>query len=172
MLYASTRNALTKSLGSSVFTDSIFATCKADVTADAYVKHRKHMAAPKPLSTREQEMADVRAAEREAGGGSYEGSRARQNHLGTGVGLNWSPEVEEAVKELGSGEESRLLVIVSSLWFRLYFMFIDSGLQSIDTLSETLVLKSAEEISVEQLGSALPATEPCMFNVLNLVEGY
>lgn len=112
MLYASTRNALTKSLGSSVFTDSLFATSKLDVTPEAYVKHKKHMTAPQPLSAREQEMADIRAAEREAGGASYEGSSARRNHLGARVGLSWAPEVEEAVKELWMGESSRLVVIV------------------------------------------------------------
>lgn len=113
MLYAASRNTLMKSLGSNNFTDSLFATSKADLTPDAYASHRAHIAAPKPLSAREKEMADIKAAER-ADGGGYEGSRARQNHLGTGVGLNWSQDVEEAVKALGDGDDSRLVVIVSS----------------------------------------------------------
>jgi len=117
MLYASTRNALTKSLGSGVFTDSLFATSKADLTPEAYAKHKKHMAAPKPLSAQEQEMADIRAAEREAGGTGYEGSSARQNVPGTRVGFNWAPDVEEAVGELGAGEGSRLVVIVGASYF-------------------------------------------------------
>lgn len=116
MLYASTRASLTRSLGASLFTDSLFATSKADLTPESYIAHKKHMAAPKPLSAREQEMADVRAAERDAGagGGGYEGSGARQNHLGTGVGLSWAPEVEEAVSELAKGEGNGLVVIVSA----------------------------------------------------------
>lgn len=116
MLYASTRGSLTRSLGSSLFADSLFATSKADLTPESYLAHKHHMAAPKPLSAREQEMADIRAAERDAGagGGGYEGSGARQNLLGTGVGLAWTPEVEEAVGELGRGEGSGLVVIVSA----------------------------------------------------------
>lgn len=113
MLYASTRNALTKSLGSTVFTDSLFATSKSDVTPDAYAAHKRHQAAPKPLSAREQEMADIRTAEREASA-TYEGSRARQNHLGNQeVGYTWVEDAREAVGELRAGEGSRLVILVS-----------------------------------------------------------
>ncbi|KAF8894496.1 hypothetical protein BD779DRAFT_842149 [Infundibulicybe gibba] len=140
MLYAATRNSLMKALGSNLFTDALFATSKADLTPEAYEAHQRHIAAPKPLSAREQQMADIRAAE---SGGIYEGSRARVNHIGTGVGLNWSDEVEHAVKELGAGQGCRLVVI------------------KIDTPSETLVLDSVSDISVESLGSTLPSSDPC-----------
>ena len=113
MLYASTRLTLLKSLGSTVFTDSIFATSKGDLTANAYASHLRHVQAPHPLSTREQEMVDLRAAERETA--SYNGSRARTNHVGTGVGLNWSEEVEQAVIELGQGSGPSIVVLVSSI---------------------------------------------------------
>lgn len=113
MLYASTRNSLTKSLGSTVFTDSIFATSKGDITPEAYAAHKRHLAAPQPMSAREQEIADIRAAEREAGV-VYEGSRAKQNHLGQGtVGYQWSPEAEDAVKRLGDSEGNHVVVLVS-----------------------------------------------------------
>jgi len=141
MLYASTRNSLMKSLGSTHFVDSLFATSKADLTPEAYASHKRHVAAPKPLSAREQEMADIMAAERENGGGAYDGSRSRQNHLGAGVGLNWSPDVEDAVKELITGEGSRLVVI------------------NIDAM-ETLQLTSAADVSVDELSTALPSSEP------------
>lgn len=116
MLYASTRNALTKSLGSTVFTDSLFATDKTDVTPDGYAAHRRHQAAPKPLSAREQEIADIKASEREAGAG-YEGSRARQNHLGNQeVGYTWVEDAREAVGALRAGGGSRLVILVSVVW--------------------------------------------------------
>lgn len=115
MLYAATRNTLTKSLGSAHFTDSIFATSKDDVTAESYARHKQHLAAPKPMSAREKEMAAVKAAERQAGGSQYEGSRARQNHVGQGVGLKWTEDVENAVQELGHGEGSAIVVLVSKL---------------------------------------------------------
>ncbi len=112
MLYASTRSSLLKSLGSSVFADSIFATSKADLTAEAYQAHLKHIAAPKPLSTREQEMAEVRAAE--SSSASYEGSRARTSHVGSAVGFKWTPEVEDAITEIGRGNTSALVILVSA----------------------------------------------------------
>lgn len=111
MLYASTRLSLLKSLGSSLFTDSIFATSKADFTPEAYDAHIRHTSAPNPLSAREQEIADLREAENEAA--SYAGSKARTSHIGAGVGLNWSPEVEHAVTNLGAGIGCSIVIIVS-----------------------------------------------------------
>ncbi|KAF9453252.1 actin depolymerizing protein [Macrolepiota fuliginosa MF-IS2] len=137
MLYASSRSALLKSLGSTVFTDSIFATSKADLTAEAYQAHLRHLAAPKPLSAREQEMADVRAAE-----SNYEGSRARAAPLGSGVGFRWAPEVEEAITELGRGDNSAIVIL------------------TVDPQTETLLLKSSSEITVDQLRSTVPKAEP------------
>ncbi|EIW60075.1 actin depolymerizing protein [Trametes versicolor FP-101664 SS1] len=142
MLYAATRTTLTKSLGSAHFTDNIFATSKDDIGAGAYAKHKRHIAAPPPMSAREKEMEAVKAAEREAGGRIYEGSRARQSHVGQGVGLNWTDEAANAIKELGAAEDSRLVVL------------------SIDPATESLLLTSAQEVDVSGLSSALPASDP------------
>lgn len=110
MLYASTRNNLTKALGSTNFADSLFATSKADLTPDAYVAHRQHLAAPKPLSAREQEASDARAAE---AGAAYEGRRARASPaLDTGVGFKWGNGIEKAVKGLNDTDEARVVVLV------------------------------------------------------------
>ncbi len=125
MLYAATRTTLTKSLGSAHFTDNIFATSKDDISSEAYAKHKRHIAAPPPMSAREKEMEAVKAAEREAGGRIYEGSRARQSHVGQGVGLNWTDEAVEAIKELGASEDSRLVVLGRS-----YVDFLDVFLMS------------------------------------------
>ncbi|KAF5391927.1 hypothetical protein D9757_001841 [Collybiopsis confluens] len=141
MLYASSRASLLKSLGSTTFTDNLFATSKSDLTPESYLAHRKHMAAPKPLSAREQEVADIRAAERE-NAPSYEGSRTRQSMVGTGVGLKWSLNVESAVEDLGKGQDSAIVVI------------------TIDTSTETLVLESTSQVTVESLKSSLPSVEP------------
>ena len=111
MLYASTRANLLKGLGSTVFTDSIFATIKDDLTPHAYQAHQRHQAAPKPLSSREQEAADARIAENAAA--TYAGSRVTANHIGTGVGLNWSPEADEAVAQLAEGGQTAIIILVS-----------------------------------------------------------
>jgi len=110
MLYAATRLSLIKSLGSSVFTDSIFATSKQDLTPSAYEAHLKHVAAPNPLSAREQELADLRAAENTAA--TYQGSSVRRTHLETGVGLAWTTEVENAFVELARDSQDGAIVIV------------------------------------------------------------
>jgi len=113
MLYASSRAPLFKSLGSALFTDSIYATSKADLTPEAYQAHLRHLAAPKPMSTRELEMVDVRAAETSSA--SYQGSRSRATHVATGIGFKWTPEIEEAVTELGRGDDCAIIVLVSSI---------------------------------------------------------
>ncbi|KAI0065422.1 actin depolymerizing protein [Artomyces pyxidatus] len=142
MLYASTRNTLTKGLGSAAFSDTIFATSKDDVTPVAYAAHKRHIAAPQPMSAREKEMAEVKAAERQAGGAAYEGSRARHSPFGTGVGLSWSQDSENAVKALADATEDRLVVL------------------TIDPSSETLVLGDALNSSVEELGAKLSTSDP------------
>ncbi|KXN85491.1 Twinfilin [Leucoagaricus sp. SymC.cos] len=141
MLYASSRSSLFKSLGSTVFTDSIYATSRTDLTAEAYQAHLRHLAAPNPLSAREQEMADVRAAE--SGSASYEGSRPRASHVSSGVGFKWTPEVEDAVTELGRGDNCALLVL------------------TINPETETVLLQSISEITIDQLASTIPRDQPC-----------
>ncbi|KAH8106779.1 actin depolymerizing protein [Cristinia sonorae] len=144
MLYASTRNNLTKSLGSAHFKDNLFATSKEDVTADAYKRHLAHLNAPKPMSEREKEMAAVKAAEREAGGLHYEGSQARRNPLGsTAMGFKWEEKAEEALKDLASSEEGHLVVL------------------SLDS-QETVVLQNVVSgCAADTVGSSLPPSNPC-----------
>ncbi|OCH95057.1 actin depolymerizing protein [Obba rivulosa] len=142
MLYAATRNTLTKSLGSTHFTDSLFATSKSDLSAEAYAKHRQHLAAPKPMSAREKEMAAVKAAEREAGGRGYEGSRVRQNLVGTGIDIKWPEDIHQAIEKLAAGEGSELLLL------------------TIDPASESLVLSTHIECDIDALGTSLLASEP------------
>lgn len=57
-------------------------------------------------------MADIRAAEREAGGLSYETAK-RINHIGSGVGLAWNPDVESALQELAQSDQDKLIILVS-----------------------------------------------------------
>lgn len=112
MLYASSRSSLTKSLGSTQFSDSLFATTKADLTADAYAKHRASQAAPKPMSAREREMEEIKAAETKSA--TYNGSRDRVAHVSQEVGFSWIEEVDNAVRELGEGQDNKVIVLVST----------------------------------------------------------
>ena len=103
-----------RALGSTTFTDSIFATSKEDITPEGYLAHRKHVSAPKPLSAAEQEMQDVKNAERAAGNSTYQGSSARVNHVGNAVGFAWSQEAEDAVNSLAQGDDCRIIILVWS----------------------------------------------------------
>ena len=113
MLYASTRNTVTKSLGATLFVDTIFATSKADLTPEGYAAHKRHLAAPKPMNAREKEIADIKAAEREAGCTPNTVNAARTSPFGAGVGLKWSSDVEAAVRDLQYATEDLVVTIVS-----------------------------------------------------------
>ncbi|KAG8700642.1 Twinfilin-1 [Ceratobasidium sp. 395] len=140
MLYASTRGALTKALGDQRFKDSIFATSKSDLTPEAYEAHQRHLAAPKPLTARERELEDIRAAERETSS-AYEGSGVRQSIVGSRVGMKWTDEVGEALKELPTNG-GRAVVI------------------SIDPTNEVYVLKNTKDVTLEEFPGVLPTSEP------------
>ena len=97
MIYAATRNTLTRTLGAAHFSDNLFATSKEDVTAEAYAKHRLHLAAPKPMSAREKEMEEVKAAECAAGFNITHLSASPGAFVGSGVGLQWDTSIEDTV---------------------------------------------------------------------------
>ncbi|KAI0306493.1 actin depolymerizing protein [Multifurca ochricompacta] len=142
MLYASTRNAVTKSLGATLFVDTIFATSKGDLTPAGYAAHKRHLAAPKPMSVREKEMADIKAAERDAGGAPFRINAARQSPFGTGVGLKWSSDVESAVRNLADVTEDHVVTI------------------TIDPPTETLILGEMTATAADELGSKIPSSDP------------
>ncbi|KIY43571.1 actin depolymerizing protein [Fistulina hepatica ATCC 64428] len=144
MLYASSRASLLKHLGSTAFSDTIFATSKNDLTAEAYHAHRKHMAAPQPLSEREQEIADARAAERESGlHSAYSASRPNGGLFAARTGFVWSDDLEEAIQQLAKSDDCRLLIV------------------TVDPKTETLVLQSSTELSMASLPSSIPVSDPC-----------
>ncbi|KAG0320285.1 Twinfilin-1 [Dissophora globulifera] len=80
MIYAATRASLTRDLGDAHFTDSIYGTNKSDFTLEGYKKHRASLSAPKPLSERERQLAEIRANEKtmveNMQGGAYRKSHA------------------------------------------------------------------------------------------------
>jgi len=142
MIYASTRNSVTKSLGATNFVDTIFATSKKDLTPVGYTAHKRHLAAPKPMSAREKEMADIKAAEREVGSAQYNSSAVRKSPFGTGVGLRWSSEVEAAVRDLADATEDHLVTM------------------TIDPSTETLTLGETTATPVDELKNKIPSSDP------------
>jgi twinfilin-like protein len=115
MLYASTRNSLIKALGSATFADSLFATSKNDLTPEAYAAHKRHIAAPKPLSSREQELTDIRAAENNSQ--YYQGTSARTSHVKNPIGFPWSEEAESAIVNLSRADGCAIVILVNKSYF-------------------------------------------------------
>ncbi|KAG8888275.1 Twinfilin-1 [Tulasnella sp. 332] len=142
MLYASSRSAVVKALGGQAFSDTMFTTIKGDLTPEAYAAHLRHVAAPPPMNAREQELADIKAAEKEMGE-AYEGSRGRKNHVGTTVGVKWSPEVEDAVRAIVSGQGHENLAVIG-----------------LDASTEALTLAEKKTVDVDGIASSLPRSEP------------
>ena len=158
MLYASTRNSVMK-LGSNHFTDTMTATSKRDVTGEAYARHLRDLAAPKPMSQREKVLAEMAEAEKKAAD-DYQGTNTRTSHLsGAVVGFAWAPEVEEAFKKLAVEELSRLLVVVSTTVV-LDDLVHGRSPQTVETPGEKLKLVSFEEATANQVGLKLPPSEP------------
>ncbi|GAA5917119.1 hypothetical protein JCM8208_005469, partial [Rhodotorula glutinis] len=169
MLYASTRNTLVRALGDARLVESVFATGRADLTHASYLSHVAHSAAAAPLTAREQEMRDIRAAEAEqsrdgggvgAGGvegrsalfgvGKREGEGGEEEEGGEGEGegeeklrgvLPWSDEAKEAVRALGGeGAEAGALVQLE-----------------IDPSTETVILSPSQPTCPSSLPSSSPA---------------
>ncbi|KAH9449697.1 hypothetical protein Pst134EB_020514 [Puccinia striiformis f. sp. tritici] len=63
MLYASTRATVSRQLGDSNFNNSMFATTKDELTPKGYMAHLASQKAQAPLTSRERELADIKAAE-------------------------------------------------------------------------------------------------------------
>ncbi|KAK4706179.1 twinfilin, partial [Phenoliferia sp. Uapishka_3] len=117
MLYASTRATLLKNLGDTRIATAIFATSRADLTHSAYLSHLSHLSIDAPLTARESEMAELKAAERAeqiAGTDVSDGGRAGQPAWSGTVGLSWSGEAKALLKEFaksrGEGDIVRLEV--------------------------------------------------------------
>ena len=89
------------------------------MTYASYKSHLAHSSAAPPLTAREEELASIRLAE--ASEGAEERSSERRSMLvgaggggqGASVGLGWSAEAEQAVRELGEKGEGAVVQLVS-----------------------------------------------------------
>lgn len=137
MIYASTRNTLSRELGSKI-SSSYFATTKDELSKSALSKLGKADPADKPLSEREKELENVRAAEDE----HVVSTQSKRAIVSSGVSFPISQAAEEALNVLKTTAVSRMVSL------------------SIDTKTETIDLASHKEISLDELSSAVPSDEP------------
>lgn len=63
MVYASTKATLKNEFGSAHITEEIHATSIEETTFEGYVRHKQDFAAPAPLTTREEELVELRKTE-------------------------------------------------------------------------------------------------------------
>ncbi|XP_013119372.2 twinfilin [Stomoxys calcitrans] len=63
MVYASTKATLKQEFGSAHITEEIHATSRDETSFEGYQRHKRAFAAPAPLTTREEELAELRKTE-------------------------------------------------------------------------------------------------------------
>ncbi|KAH9812085.1 hypothetical protein DFH28DRAFT_980002 [Melampsora americana] len=103
MLYASTRATISRQLGETHFKESIFATSKRDLTPEGYLAHLASQKAQAPMTARERELADIKAAEgisaitmgTEVRSSNVWGANGGNN---ASLGLKWNPDAQEALQ--------------------------------------------------------------------------
>ncbi|KAG0321753.1 Toll-like receptor 9 [Podila horticola] len=112
MIYAATRASLTKDLGDSHFKDSIYGTHLSDFTWDGYKKHRASLAAPKPLTDRERQLAEI-AANEKIMIENMKGASLRKSHA-PGMNFPLTDRAVNALKKLVVAKPAPKPVVVAS----------------------------------------------------------
>ncbi|KAI5779688.1 hypothetical protein EDC01DRAFT_718885 [Geopyxis carbonaria] len=141
MLFASTRNTLLRELGTELFAESLFATTKAELTAEGFQKHDHHNAEPAPLTEEERSLVQVREAEAEAS----RGTSTRASHVVGGV-VPFSDEALQALANLKSGTPGGGFVNLVQL--------------AIDRETETIVLANASSSAIGDFTRLIPDDAP------------
>ncbi|ORY75439.1 hypothetical protein BCR37DRAFT_395539 [Protomyces lactucae-debilis] len=137
MLYASTRNTLSREFGTDKIASTYFATTKAELTFAAFIKQSAEE--DKPYTEKEKELQDVKQAEDQ-----IHATGAKQQIAPTGAGLscNISTSAQEALNVLKTTSTSRAVVL------------------QIDLQTERLELAEHKEIDIDNLASVLPKDGP------------
>jgi twinfilin-like protein len=106
MLFASTRLTLVRELGIERFRETIFATTKAELTAEGFKKHDQHTQLAAPLTEEEQSLGAVKRAEAEEG----LGMSAKKGHISDSMSIQISERALEALRKLNSSNDGENLV--------------------------------------------------------------
>lgn len=137
MVYASTRNTLSRELGSRIVS-SYFATTKGELAYSAFSRQTEGGAAERPLSEKEKELRDVKDAEEE----TTHSTGSRRAIVSSGVAFPLSVAAEEALNVLQKTAVSRAVSL------------------SIDMKTEIIELEANEELDLSDLASIIPTDMP------------
>ena len=107
MLFAATRLTLVRELGPERFRETIFATTKAELTAEGWRRHDEHGEIQAPLTQEERALQGVKEAEAE----ESRGTGARSSHVSSGVNFPISEEALQALRDLGDGRENLVQLV-------------------------------------------------------------
>ncbi len=109
MLFAATRLTLVRELGLERFRETLFATTKAELTAEGWKKHDLHGETKAPLTEEEQSLQEIKDAEADAS----RGTSARSNHVSTDskVELLIDDDALDALKSLNGGSHNLVQLV-------------------------------------------------------------
>lgn len=133
MLYASTKATLKQEFGTSHIKEEVHGTVLADITLEGYKRHKRNVAAPAPLSMREEELQELKKTEVN----TEISINTKQQTLG-GVEFPLTEAAKQAIIDMARGS-------YDYLQFR------------IDIAKETIHLVCAENIIIEKLPSKIPS---------------
>jgi twinfilin-like protein len=111
MLLSSTSLTLVRELGIERFREKIFATTRAELTAEGFKKHDQHVKLAAPLTEEEQSLGAVKKAEAEEG----RGMSVKKAHVSDRLTMSISDEAVEALKRLAGSDGGNNLVQLVSL---------------------------------------------------------
>ncbi|KAG6038586.1 hypothetical protein E4U41_004036 [Claviceps citrina] len=140
MLFASTRLALVRELGSEHFRETIFANSADELTESGFEKHDAHTKLAAPLTQEEQSLGEVKRAEQEAGSGTG----TREIHLSKSFSMPVAEDAVAALKELNL-EGGRSVVMLK----------INGEKESVELVDE-----SPRPSSIDELSSVISSSEP------------
>lgn len=151
MLYASTKATLKQEFGSGQIKEEIHGTVQEDITLSGFRKHKKNESAPAPLTSREEELAELRRSERSVA--ANVGVDTRQQTLG-GVAFPMTDDARQAVIKMANKLHDYVQL-------------------RIDLDEEKIHLVSSGDVSVDKLPSKIPADSARyhLFNFKHTHEG-
>jgi twinfilin-like protein len=102
MLFASTRIALVRELGSESFAETVFCTTAAELTPEGWKRHEAHGELDQPLTEEERNLVDLKEAEASEIGGTAR--RGAGYGVKGGKHMDAGPGVVDALKGLEDGD--------------------------------------------------------------------
>jgi twinfilin len=118
MLLSSTSLTLVRELGIERFREKIFATTKAELTAEGFKKHDQHVKLAAPLTEEEESLGAVKKAEAEEG----RGMGVKKSHVSDRLTMAISDEAVAALKKLAAsdGEDNLVQLVRTLLYIRIF----------------------------------------------------